>query len=68
MATNVTIQVIGGSPKVLEDATTVQDAFDALALEGSSYTATINGEPAAMDDYLDDYAFVSFSESVKGGC
>lgn len=65
MARNVTAQVLGGQPKVTE-AADVQDAFNALELNGS-YTATINGEPAEMSDVLDDFSFVSFAPAVKGG-
>lgn len=65
MAKNITAQVLGGSPKVIE-AETVQDAFNALGLNGN-YTATINGDAAEMSDGLDDYSFVSFAQAVKGG-
>lgn len=67
MANNITGQVLGGSPKAGISADTVQDVFEELALNGS-YTATVNGEPAAMDDELEDYQFVSFAPAVKGGC
>jgi len=65
MSENITVQVIGGQPKVIQ-ADTVQEAYDALELDGN-YTATVNGNPSDMDDDLNDYAFVSFSEKVKGG-
>ena len=66
MAKNVTAQVLGGTPKVIE-AETVRDAYKELALDGS-YTPTVNGEPAEMDDDLNDYEFVNFAPAVKGGC
>jgi len=65
MAEKITGQVVGGAPKIVE-AGTVEDVYNALGLDGS-YTATVNGEPASMGDELEDYAFVSFSEKVKGG-
>jgi len=65
MAKNITAQVLGGSPKVIE-AETVRDAFDQLGLSGN-YTAAINGETALMDSSLKDYQHVSFALSVKGG-
>ena len=67
MARHVTGQVLGGQPKAGIEADTVQDVYDALGLDGN-FTATINGEPADMDDELDEYSFVSFSAAVKGGC
>ena len=66
-AKNITAQVIGGESVVLDKCATVEDAFEELGLEGS-YTATVNGEPADMDQELDDYEFVTFSPAVKGGC
>lgn len=67
MASNVTTQVLGSPAKVLEgEVRTIRDAFNELGLEGN-YTATVNGEPADMDDALDSYSFVSFTKSVKGG-
>ena len=61
----VAAKVFGGSLKEVE-ANTVRDAFNALGLSGN-YTASINGEPADMDDHLSDESFVSFAASVKGG-
>lgn len=67
MAKNVTIQVTGGEAKpVAEGINTVQEAKEFLGLTGN-YTATVNGDGAEMSDELKDYAFVTFSESVKGG-
>lgn len=66
-AKNVTAQVLGGEAIVLEGVETVGDALKELELEGN-YTATVNGEPADMDQELEDYEFISFSSAVKGGC
>ena len=65
MANHVTCQVTGGTPKVIE-ADTVQEALDALGLSGK-FTATVNGTGADLEDELNDYSFVTFAESVKGG-
>lgn len=65
MAKNITVQALGGSPKVIS-ADSVQDAFNALGLSGN-YTASINGEPANMTDTLNDYEHVTFAQAVKGG-
>lgn len=65
MAKNITAQVLGGAPKVIE-AGTVQDAMNALGLTGN-YSATVNGDAADMDTELNDYEFVSFAPAVKGG-
>lgn len=65
MSGNITAQVTGGQPKVIS-ASTVKEAFEALNLSGN-YSATINGEPAKMEDSLSAYSFVTFSPSVKGG-
>lgn len=57
--------VLGGDP-VRVSADTVQDAKDALQLDGN-YTALVNQENADLDDSLSDEDFVSFSPAVKGG-
>lgn len=66
MANKVTAQVIGGQPKTLDQCDTVQDALSSLGLEGN-FTATVNGDPADLEDSLDDFSFVAFSAAVKGG-
>lgn len=66
MANNVTAQALGSQAKVLSNVSTVADVKAQLGLDGN-YTATVNGEPADMEDELDDYSFVSFTKSVKGG-
>lgn len=65
-AKKVTAQVLGGEAQILDCVDTVQEAFEELGLEGS-YTATVNGDPADMDQELSDYEYVSFSPAVKGG-
>ena len=62
----ITAQVIGGESQVLEDCDSVQEAYDELGLDGD-YTASVNGEPADMDQELNEYEFVTFSSAVKGG-
>lgn len=62
----VTIQVLGGQPVVANNIRTVRDAFNKLELAGN-YTVSVNGDPANMDDILDEYSFVTFSPAVKGG-
>lgn len=69
MAINVTAQVIGGSPKIIE-ASTVAEAKQKLQALGvdlsGNYTATVNGEPADDSQSLGDYEFVAFARAVKG--
>ena len=62
---SVAAKVVGGSLKEFS-ASTVSELKDLMGLEGS-YTAQINGEPADMDDYLEDTDFVTFTKAVKGG-
>ncbi len=66
MANNVTGQVLGGTSKILQNVEKVKDVFNKLALTGN-YTASVNGDPADMNDELSDYSFVSFATAVKGG-
>lgn len=65
MAKKVNGQVIGGSPRTFDDCATVGDV--AKKMNAENYTASVNGEPAAHDDKLDDFAYVSFAPAVKGG-
>lgn len=64
MANKVTVQVIGATPQILDGVCTVKDVKEKLGL--GSYAAKVNGSPARDDDRLNDYAFVSLSEAVKG--
>lgn len=66
MANEVTGKVLGGQAKTGLTARKVKDVFSHLGLNGT-YTATVNGEPAQMDDCLEDYNNVTFSPAVKGG-
>jgi hypothetical protein len=66
MATKVTAQAVGGETKTFENIGTVADLKTRMGLPG--YQAAINGEPADDDEALPDYAFVSLSAPVKGGC
>ena len=63
---SVVASVTGGDPKRV-DAYDVQEAKDELGLSGN-YVAARNGEPASLEDELNDEDFVSFSVAVKGGC
>lgn len=62
----VTAQVVGGQAQTFEGIDTVEQAKAKLGLDGN-YSATVNGEPADMDEDLPDFAFVTFAKSVKGG-
>jgi sulfur carrier protein ThiS len=66
MANKVTIQVLGGQPKVVDGVVSVADAISALGLEGQ-YTATINGEPASLDSDVMDFEYIALAPAVKGG-
>lgn len=63
----VTAQVVGGQAQTFDGISTVSEALSKLGLEGN-YNATVNGEPADLDEELPDFAFVTFAKSVKGGC
>lgn len=65
MASKVTGQVIGGQPKVFDGVDTVREVLELMGL-ADTYQATVNGDAASLDDELDDFSFVSFSEKVKG--
>ena len=68
MANNLRAQVLGGAVKDLSGSRfeTVGDVRKELGLS-TGYTATVNGEPADDDQELNDYEFVAFAPSVKGG-
>lgn len=65
MANKVTVQILGGSPQVLDSVTTVADIKAKLGV--ASYTASINGGAASDRDVVDDYSYVTLSPAVKGG-
>lgn len=62
----ITVQVAGGAPKVLdnEEYPTIADVKRHMNAE--KYTATVNGEPAADDDDVNDFDFITLAPSVKG--
>lgn len=61
----IVVQVSGGLVKEAQ-ASTVGEVKDAYAKEGVKYTATVGGDPAADDQELNDYDFVTLTENVKG--
>lgn len=65
MAKNIVAQALGGTPKTGLQASTVQEAYDALELDGN-YSATVNGSPADFSKSLKDYDQVNFAPNVKG--
>jgi uncharacterized radical SAM superfamily Fe-S cluster-containing enzyme len=65
MAQKVTVQVLGGEPKVLDDVATIAEVMQQLGL--NNHSASINGQSATLTDELEDYSFVTLSPSVKGG-
>lgn len=65
MASKITVQVLGGSPQVIDGPSTIADVKRKLNL--SNHTASVNGDPADDSHELDDYSFVTLSPSVKGG-
>ncbi len=66
MANAVTAVALGGTPQILNGVATVADAKSKLGLTGN-YAASVNGDPAADDDQLEDYCHVSFAPASKGG-
>lgn len=58
-------KVVGGQPQE-HTADTVGELKGKMNLDGN-YSAQVNGEPASMGDSLNDYDFVTFTQSVKGG-
>ena len=71
MAQHVTIAVVGGSNKVLDQVDTVGEAVSMLEDtpgEFGAFNIMINGEAASLSDTLEDYSYISLSEPIKGGC
>lgn len=64
MAQKVTVQAVGGQPKVFDNIETVGELKEQMNL--GSYQASVNGEPADDDYELSDYEFVSLAPKVKG--
>ncbi len=65
MASNVIVQVLGGSKKVIDNVNSIADIKAQLGVSG--YTAQINMEPASDNEQVSDGDFVSLSQAVKGG-
>ena len=61
----VQVQVTGGQVQTIE-AATIGEIKKKLGVP--SYTAQVNGDPAADGHGLSDYEFVTLTESVKSGC
>lgn len=59
----VNVQVAGGQIQQIEAATVAEVK---QKLNASTYTATINGEPAQDSQSLTDYQFVALAAAVKG--
>ena len=65
MAKNITVQALGGQSKTYENVDSIQDLIEDYDLDNPSIK--VNGKTADANDTLEDYAFVSFGEKVKGG-
>lgn len=65
MAKEVRIKKEGGQEKIASGLETVADAAKLVSAEDC--VASVNGEPAKMDDSLFDYCFVSFARKDKAG-
>lgn len=65
MASNVVAQIQGGEKKVLDGVSTIADVR--AKMNATGYAASVNGDPAADQDELNDQDFVSFAVATKGG-
>lgn len=65
MADKVTVQVLGGTPQVLDGIRTVAEAK--AKVNATNHSASVNGESANDCFVLDDYSYVTLSPAVKGG-
>ncbi len=65
MANKVTVQVVGGQSKTLDNVSSIADVKRALNLP--NHTATLNGDTASSDTQLENYSFVHLAPAVKGG-
>ena len=61
---NVVVKVTGQNPKDCS-AETVGELKRTLGL--TTYSASVNGEPASDEDYLENDWLVTLAPSVKGG-
>lgn len=66
MAKQVTAQVTGGAPKLLDNVRTVGDVKQQMNVT-TGYSASVNGDPEDDTYELSDYENVSLAPSVKGG-
>lgn len=62
---NVVVKVTGQNPKDCT-AETVGELKRTLGL--TTYSASVNGEPANDEDYLENDWLVTLSPAIKGGC
>lgn len=67
MATNVIGHVIGADKQVFDGVDTVADVKKKLGIEGQTFAATVNGEPAEDSDEVNEGDYVTFARAVKGG-
>lgn len=65
MANRVTVQVVGGQQKTVDNVSTISQLKEMFNVP--NHTATINGEPATSSSALGDYNFVHLAPAVKGG-
>lgn len=65
MANKVTVQVLGGSPQILDNVCSIAEVKRKLNLTGHS--AAVNGAAANDDTTLADFNYVTLSPAVKGG-
>jgi hypothetical protein len=65
MASKITVQVLGGEAKVIDNVETIADVKRKLGV--TNHSASINGEAADDNDEVSDYSYVTLSPSVKGG-
>ena len=70
MCKKVTAKILGGQSKDIE-AATVSEAKsklgEALGVDLSNYTASVNGVQKNDTAELSDHEFIAFSAPVKGG-
>ena len=65
MAKKVTVSVLGGATKTYDVLDSIEEAKEELGLP--NHTATVNGEAADDDTYLEDFSYVALAPAVKGG-
>jgi len=65
MAKNVTVSLVGGTPKVI-NVDTAGEALVAVGADPKQHVILVNGEASEATRTLADYDFVSASLAVKG--